>query len=126
MTACLTLLRHPIAFGLSITFATAAVLLVAVQVTSYLLLPPEHYLEATNPQGENRWQFSDAGVEASFPGGATKLEWPWFDQVVRDQAFYYLYRGRRFTLIPRRGLLGTSADADLALLVRRHIGALKP
>jgi hypothetical protein len=73
-------------------------------------------------QGGQRHSFDDNGLDLSFGGRATRVEWSYFTQMVKGPAAYQLLRGKKFGLVvPRRAFLSGDDEQAFAELVRRHL-----
>ncbi len=73
-------------------------------------------------QGAQRHSFDDNGVDLSFSGRATRVEWSYFTEMIKGPRAYQLLRGKKFGLVvPRRALLSGDDEQAFAELVRRHL-----
>ena len=73
-------------------------------------------------QGAQRHSFDDNGLDLSFSGRATRVDWGYFTQMVKGPAAYQLLRGKKFGLVvPRRAFLSPADEHAFAELVRRHV-----
>jgi hypothetical protein len=73
-------------------------------------------------QGAQRHSFDDNGLDLSFGGRPTRVEWSYFTQMVKGPAAYQLLRGKKFGLVvPRRAFRSGDDEQAFAELVRRHL-----
>jgi hypothetical protein len=73
-------------------------------------------------QGAQRHSFDDNGLDLSFGGRPTRVEWSYFTQMVKGPAAYQLLRGKKFGLVvPRRAFRSGDDEQAFVELVRRHL-----
>jgi hypothetical protein len=73
-------------------------------------------------RGAQRHSFDDNGLDLSFGGRATRVDWGYFTQMVKGPSAYQLLRGKKFGLVvPRRAFVSGDDEKAFAELVRRHL-----
>ena len=63
-------------------------------------------------QAEQRHAFAKDGIDLSFAGRPTRVDWGYFTQFVTGKNVYQLLRGKKFGLVVPRRAFRSPADED--------------